>query len=106
MARALRYDGLLPNVVGDDGKIREMIPADVREMCDYVAANRTATTPFDIITEGRTPGDDRAAAISIVRPWAEAGATWWIEAMWPTPDQPTDPDGIQRRIRQGPPRAD
>lgn len=104
MARALRYDGLLPNIIGEDGKIREMTPDDVRAMRDYVAANRTATTPFDIVTEGRTPGNDRAAAISMVKPWAAAGATWWIEAMWGAPDQPTDPDGIQRRIRQGPPR--
>ena len=106
MARALRYDGLLPNVIDDDGKIREMKPDDVREMCDYVSANRTESTPFDIVAEGRTPGDDRAAAISIVKPWADAGATWWIEALWPTPDQPTDPDGIHHRLRQGPPRAD
>ena len=106
MARALRYDGLLPNVIGDDGKIREMKPDDVRAMRDYVSANRTESTPFDIVAEGRTPGDDRAAAISIVRPWADAGATWWIEALWPTPDQPTNPDGIQHRLRQGPPRAD
>jgi alkanesulfonate monooxygenase SsuD/methylene tetrahydromethanopterin reductase-like flavin-dependent oxidoreductase (luciferase family) len=106
MARALRYDGLLPNVIGDDGKIREMKPDDVRAMRDYVSANRTESTPFDIVAEGRTPGDDRAAAISIVRPWADAGATWWIEALWPTPVQPTDPDGIQHRLRRGPPRVD
>jgi alkanesulfonate monooxygenase SsuD/methylene tetrahydromethanopterin reductase-like flavin-dependent oxidoreductase (luciferase family) len=104
MARALRYDGLLPNVLGDDGKIREMVPADVRAMRAYVTANRTDTTPYDIVVEGRTPGDDRGAASLIVQPWIEAGATWWIEALWPAPDQPTDPDGILRRIRQGPPR--
>ncbi|MBI5564078.1 MAG: LLM class flavin-dependent oxidoreductase [Chloroflexi bacterium] len=105
MTRALRYDGLLPNVLGDDGKIREGTPADVRAMRDYVAANRTDTAPYDIVVEGRTPGDDRGAASSIVQPWIEAGATWWIEALWPAPDQPTNPDGILRRIRQGPPRA-
>jgi alkanesulfonate monooxygenase SsuD/methylene tetrahydromethanopterin reductase-like flavin-dependent oxidoreductase (luciferase family) len=106
MARALRYDGLLPNVVGDDGKIREMIPDDVRAMCDYIALNRVESTPFDIVAEGRTPADDRAAAISIVEPWINAGATWWIEALWPTPDQAPDLDGVQHRIRQGPPRLD
>jgi alkanesulfonate monooxygenase SsuD/methylene tetrahydromethanopterin reductase-like flavin-dependent oxidoreductase (luciferase family) len=106
MARALRYDGLLPNVIGDDGKIREMTPADVRDMRDYVAANRSAATPYDIVVEGHTPGDDRAAAISIVKPWADAGATWWIEALWGAPDQPADPNRIQRRIRQGPPRPE
>lgn len=104
MARALRYDGLLPNVIGGDGKIRELTPADVRALREYVAVKRTATTPFDIVTEGRTPGDDPAAAIAIVKPWAEAGATWWIEALWANPDQPTDPLVVLQRIRQGPPR--
>ena len=106
MARALRYDGLLPNVLGDDGKTREMTPADVREMCAYVAAHRSDATPYDIIVEGRTPGDDQVAASSIVQPWIEAGATWWIEALWPAPDRPTDPDSVLRRIKQGPPRAE
>jgi hypothetical protein len=106
MQRALRYDGLLPNVIGDDGQIRPMTPDDVMAMREYVATHRHTTTPFDIVAEGRTPGDDRAAAISIVQPWIDAGATWWIEAMWGTPDQPTDLDGVQHRIRQGPPRVE
>ncbi len=106
MQRALRYDGLLPNVIGDDGQIRPMTPDDVKAMREYVATHRRETTPFDIVTEGRTPGDDRATAISIVRPWIDAGATWWIEAMWAAPDQPTDLDAVQRRIRQGPPRVE
>jgi alkanesulfonate monooxygenase SsuD/methylene tetrahydromethanopterin reductase-like flavin-dependent oxidoreductase (luciferase family) len=106
MARALRYDGLLPHVMGDDGKVREMKPDDVRAMRDYVAANRMATTPYDIVVEGRTPGDDRVAAISIVKPWAAAGATWWIEALWGDPNQPIDLAPVLKRIKQGPPHCE
>ena len=106
LQRALRYDGLLPNVLGDDGKIREMTPADVRAMREYVSTHRSAATPYDLVVEGRTPGDDRDAASSIIQPWIDAGATWWIEALWPAPDQPTEPDGLARRIKQGPPRLD
>lgn len=106
LQRAMRYDGLLPNVIGEDGKVRDMTPADVRAMREYVSAHRSAATPFDIVVEGRTPGDNRAAAKSIIQPWNEAGATWWIEALWPAPDQPADPDGLVRRIKQGPPRLD
>ncbi len=106
LQRAMRYDGLLPNVIGDDGKIREVTPADVRAMREYVSTHRSAATPYDIIVEGHTPGDDQATARSIIQPWIEAGATWWIEALWPAPDQPADPDGLVRRIKQGPPRLD
>jgi hypothetical protein len=104
MRRVLRYDGLLPNVMRDNGQHREMTPDDVRGMYEYVMANRSATSPFDIVVEGRTPGADRAAAISIVQLWIAAGATWWIEALWAAPDQAPDLDGVQRRIQQGPPR--
>ena len=63
MQRVLRYDGLLPNVMSEDGQHREMTPDDVRAMREYTTAKRSAATPFDIVVEGRTPGDetDRAA---------------------------------------------
>jgi hypothetical protein len=69
----------------------------------YIAANRVENTPFDIVSEGKTPGDDPQKAASIVREWAEAGSTWWIEAMW---DAMGDLESIRQRIRQGPPRIE
>ena len=55
--------------------------------------------------EGETPGDKREEAISVVRPWAEeAGATWWLEAMWGTPQDKLE--AVQTQIQQGPPRID
>ena len=71
-----------------------MTPDDVRAMHDYTIANRSATTPFDIVVEGRTPGDEADRAAEIVREWADAGATWWIEALWGAPDQPVDLDAV------------
>jgi hypothetical protein len=41
-----------------------------------------------------------------VRQWAEAGATWWLEAMWSAPWDKGDLRGVLNRIRQGPPRID
>jgi hypothetical protein len=35
-----------------------------------------------------------------VRPFAEAGVTWWIESRWTPPNEPED---LRARIRQGPP---
>jgi hypothetical protein len=100
MGRVLRYDGLLPAVMDGD-KVR-MGPATPDEICDmaaFIEENRTQSTPFDIVVEGETPGDDRAKAASIVGPYAEAGATWWIEAMWSA----SELESVQTRIAQGPP---
>lgn len=105
MQRALRYDGLLPNVMNEQGQHQPATPEAIREIAAYVKTHRAATTPFDIVVEGKTPGDDQDAARSIVQPWMDAGATWWIEALWGAPDQPIDLDGVLRRIKQGPPRA-
>jgi alkanesulfonate monooxygenase SsuD/methylene tetrahydromethanopterin reductase-like flavin-dependent oxidoreductase (luciferase family) len=104
LRRALKYDGMLPNLSdAQSGEIvpRGPTPAEVAEMRAYVTEHRSADTPFDIVSEGMTPGDDPAAATAIVAPLAEAGATWWIESPWQEPNQPED---LRKRIRQGPPR--
>jgi hypothetical protein len=103
MRRVLRYDGLLPGKMTPDGQRTEVKPDDLRAMVDYIAERRTATTPFDIVMEGRTPVDDPTGAAEMVRPWAEAGATWWLDSMWTAPNGPEE---ILARIRQGPPRVE
>jgi alkanesulfonate monooxygenase SsuD/methylene tetrahydromethanopterin reductase-like flavin-dependent oxidoreductase (luciferase family) len=100
MRRAIRWDGLIPNRLTPEGQQADVHPQDIREMAAYVAANRTQTTPFDIIMEGSPPGDDPPRAAEMVRPWAEAGVTWFNTAMWAE----SDPAKIRERIRQGPPR--
>ncbi len=103
MQRVLRYDGLLPARMTPDGGFVEVTPADLEEMRAFIAEQRTATTPFEVVVEGRTPGHDRWQAVEQVRQWAEAGATWWLEAMWFPPNEPED---VRERIRQGPPRRE
>src|SRR6266487_2818797 len=101
MQRALRYDGLLPTKLNADGSQAEVTPADIQAMKAYAMEHRDPETPFDIVWEGETPADDREQAQSLVRPWAEAGATWWMESRW---GNPTRLDEARARIRQGPPR--
>ncbi len=103
LARALRYDGLLAEVLDERGQHRDATPGDFRAIRAYIAANRPTGDPFDLIAQGTTPGDDPAAAAAQVRPWSDAGATWWIEGMWDAMDQPAR---VWQRVRQGPPRLD
>ncbi len=102
MARVLRHDGIIPNKLTPDRTHAAIAPDDIRAIREYAAAHRTAATPFEIIAEGTTPTGDPAAAAAQVQPFAEAGATWWIESPW-TP--PNGPDELRARIRQGPPRV-
>jgi hypothetical protein len=98
MQRILKCDGLLPEKLSTDGKPEEVTPQDVSEMKAFVSANRTLTTPFDIVASGKTNGLDSAQQEDKISPWLEAGATWWIEALWDESEE-----GVTRRIRQGPP---
>jgi hypothetical protein len=99
MRRTLRCDGLIPNKMNTDGKFMDMQPEDVREMRAFVDANRTLSTPFDIVVEGSTFDLSPSAARDKLAPWAEAGATWWIESRYGVPKEE-----VVARIRQGPPK--
>jgi alkanesulfonate monooxygenase SsuD/methylene tetrahydromethanopterin reductase-like flavin-dependent oxidoreductase (luciferase family) len=103
MGRALRYDGVLAATAGGSAESPGVTPDTIREIKAYVGENRDEDGTFDIVWEGQTPGEDSRQAASIVRPFAEAGATWWIESPW-TP--PNEPDDLRRRIEQGPPPLD
>jgi alkanesulfonate monooxygenase SsuD/methylene tetrahydromethanopterin reductase-like flavin-dependent oxidoreductase (luciferase family) len=104
MRRVARYDGLLPAKMSDDGSFAELTPADIQAMKAFVAERRTQPTPFDIVMEGETPGDAPEKAAAIIRPWAEAGATWWIETRWLVPRNAEGRQVAYERVQQGPPR--
>jgi alkanesulfonate monooxygenase SsuD/methylene tetrahydromethanopterin reductase-like flavin-dependent oxidoreductase (luciferase family) len=96
MGRVLRYDGLLPYVL--PGSDVEYGPKAVAEMRNWIGERRSLEG-FDIVVEGATPADDATAAAETLRPWAEAGATWWIESNWSSGDAAS----TRRRIEAGPP---
>lgn len=98
MRRALRCDGLLPARLDQEGELGTLTPDDVREMKAFVESNRALTGPFDIVVEGKTPGNAPRKAAAIIRDWAEAGATWWIESPWSKSEK-----AMTRRLEQGPP---
>lgn len=107
MQRALKYDGLLPAVVKvhkDGSKLAQQASAEhVRAIRSYIQAERGENATFDIVVEGETPGDDPQRAAEILRPWQEAGATWWIESLWSLADAPDGMKQVQRRVEAGPP---
>ena len=94
MQRALRWNGLLPQVV-DNGIARQ---ATLEELTAAMPSIRAAIgdRPFDIIVEGSMQEHSPAA-------WADTGATWWIESLW---DAMHGPDAVAAsvdRLREGPP---
>jgi alkanesulfonate monooxygenase SsuD/methylene tetrahydromethanopterin reductase-like flavin-dependent oxidoreductase (luciferase family) len=100
MQRAMQYDGLLPMKLDPETRqMQALAPPDLAEIVAYVRTKRAGSSPYDIIWEGNTPGDDPGRAAGLVQPWEQAGATWWIETMWDVQDL----GRVAERIRQGPP---
>ena len=106
MRRAIRYDGLLPNVFGVDRTLifnasSDEARDDLRAMRAWIKRERPGDEPYDIVVERGLPGVDAAEAAR----WEEAGATWWLDdAWWEMWNAPDDPEPLRRRIRLGPPR--
>jgi alkanesulfonate monooxygenase SsuD/methylene tetrahydromethanopterin reductase-like flavin-dependent oxidoreductase (luciferase family) len=106
MRRAARYDGWLPNSV-DKGAAGPVTPEQVAAGASWIRDLRTveglAVDGYDVICEGTTPEDAKQGA-EVVRPWHEAGATWWIEGDWTVPREAVR-DYAQSRLAAGPPRV-
>lgn len=102
MRRAVRWDGIIPQAHDEHSRQADLRPEDIRAIADYTSRNRPAgerERPFEIIAQGTSSPTDAVAAGATIRPWAEAGATWWIEADW----QDATVDSLRRRIEAGPP---
>ena len=104
--RTLRRDGILPIKMHEDGTFAQMTPADIQDLNALLEDHHLQSPPFEIVLEGETPGGDRARAVTIVRPFAQAGLTWWLEDLWATYETQEGVEGMRMRILQGPPRID
>jgi len=102
MQRALRYDGLLPAIMDESGKVsmKPASPHDISEIAQYISERRTDPGAYEIVVERNTPGEKQEQAARIVRDYSDAGATWWIEALWSAEDK----EQFTQRIIQGPPK--
>lgn len=106
LERAARWDGLLPNVIGETGPGATGSPESLAALVELTRARRDAAglpwAGYDVVAEGCSHGEGRTVP-GDPQVWADAGATWWVEGAW---DLPTTPEGaceLDRRIAAGPP---
>jgi alkanesulfonate monooxygenase SsuD/methylene tetrahydromethanopterin reductase-like flavin-dependent oxidoreductase (luciferase family) len=97
--RAARWDGVMPTHRAY-GRGETMPPEDLATAVAAVAEHRDPEAgPFDVVLEGRTAPGDGAGTVA---PYAEAGLTWWVEALgwWRG-----GVAGARERVDAGPPTA-
>jgi hypothetical protein len=98
--RALRYDGIIPQVAADGGGPGRVTPEQVQAIAELARERRPDGEPFEIVIGDVSPAHDAAAARAITRPLGDAGATWWIESPW----MDATIASLRERIAAGPPR--
>jgi len=94
MARAARWDGAILQTSDVD---------EVRAAVAHVRAARAAagrSESFEVVVQGTSAPDGEASA-AVARPYAEAGATWWVEADW----EHATAASLLARVTAGPPRV-
>ena len=105
LARALRWDGLIPQKQAAAGQPPGPVtPDDLRALRAYITQHRDSAEPFDLIAEGELPAGDPARAAAQVRPYAEAGATWWLESRWSAAEAEWEAI-VRGRLAEGPPEV-
>ncbi|HEX4205919.1 MAG TPA: LLM class flavin-dependent oxidoreductase [Ktedonobacteraceae bacterium] len=97
--RAARWDGVYV-MTYHQTENRPLTPGEVHEIVAYIQAMRTSPVPCEVAVNGITNGNTHEDS-EIVRPYAEAGATWWIEY---AAERETFAE-YRQRILQGPPRV-
>ncbi|HEX6366404.1 MAG TPA: LLM class flavin-dependent oxidoreductase [Agromyces sp.] len=113
MRRVARYDGWIPNYAPPNAtgidpleQQRTYTPDIAAEAITWIRSERERTgladRAFDVIQEGTTSGTDRAADAAVLRSWAAAGVTWWLESNWQVPAHEVA-EYARARITAGPP---
>jgi len=100
IARAARWDGMVPIRLDSDGLARPA-PEEMAKVTGQIGAIRGKAPGYDMVVWAEVASEPAEVA-ELARPYADAGATWWIETARPEPGWW---EGIQARVGAGPGRV-
>lgn len=105
--RMARWDGMFPLFTFDADQAGEL--AMLRESVAFVTSHRETDDPFDVVCVGITPEDDLERGAATVAQYADAGGTWWLEAIASYRvgmglEDECPADVLRARVLAGPPR--
>ena len=95
--RAAKYDGVIPLRMASP--IRPE-PRDLRNILAYIRKHRKSVYPSDAAVIGWGTGKSHSDDARKIRPFVEAGMTWWLESLF---SQRNSLNEMRKRIRKGPP---
>jgi alkanesulfonate monooxygenase SsuD/methylene tetrahydromethanopterin reductase-like flavin-dependent oxidoreductase (luciferase family) len=95
MRRAARFDGVMD--MSRDYR-QPLSPVDVREMSRFISEHRGVDEPFSVGV-ALTASDDAGADKERAHQYAEAGADWWQEGVFPAAESL---EKLRSIVRRGP----
>jgi hypothetical protein len=95
MRRAATCDGLY--IASEQATGEPLTPTDLYDAVAYVQSERQNHAPLEVAFAGVT---EATTAATVIQPYAQAGATWWLEGIWV---ERGSVQAMRERIRQGPP---
>jgi alkanesulfonate monooxygenase SsuD/methylene tetrahydromethanopterin reductase-like flavin-dependent oxidoreductase (luciferase family) len=99
MRRALKWDGIIPTKITSKGNFEKVTPDDVESIKDYVRTRRKQKGRFDIVIDQQISDKDWKNSREVIQPYADAGATWWTDALW----NYSTLSKVEEKIKRGPP---
>jgi alkanesulfonate monooxygenase SsuD/methylene tetrahydromethanopterin reductase-like flavin-dependent oxidoreductase (luciferase family) len=107
LRRMARWDGMFPGFFS--AKSADEAFNQFAESVQIVRSLRDPALPFDVVALGATPLDQPEESARVVRAYAAAGATWWLESIAPMRmGSPNDPvwsyEQLRAKVLEGPPR--
>lgn len=97
LRRAARWDGWVIGTIDEQCQVTKP-PERLAEQVAALRSHRADDTPFDVAVDGISSAGDREHA----RAYAEAGATWWLEAIFGSRGSEEE---LLARIAAGPPAS-
>src|SRR5580765_1206177 len=106
LERAARWQGIFPAVAagqeGSSGLTLDALAEIVSRLHGIRDGLGLPWAGYDVVVEGDSHGDF-GNVHGAPQPWADAGATWWMESWWDVEEGPAGVQEIRRRVELGPP---
>jgi alkanesulfonate monooxygenase SsuD/methylene tetrahydromethanopterin reductase-like flavin-dependent oxidoreductase (luciferase family) len=96
MRRAAHWNGWIIGTVDETSRITKT-PAQIAKQAAYIHQHRQGNAPFDIAVDGVS----QAGESTLIREYAQAGATWWFEIIHQLRGTQAE---LEQRIQAGPPK--
>jgi alkanesulfonate monooxygenase SsuD/methylene tetrahydromethanopterin reductase-like flavin-dependent oxidoreductase (luciferase family) len=98
LRRAAQWDGVFPISPKGAGGLETALD-EIRGIAAFVREQRPGGAAYDIVKIGRTRDAHDTAGVAT---FAAAGATWWMEYVFPWE---TPLEALRERLHEGPPRS-